>query len=89
MGGQCWYVLGCDSKGRPIGQETDVAEECGVLIAEADKLHVARNAAKQPALELPFSIWMALAKATPFDSGEMAVDGGLGHGEFSRQTCGS
>ena len=89
MGGQCWYVLGCDSKGRPIGQETDVAEECGVLIAEADKLHVARNAAKQPALQLPFSIWMALAKATPFDSGEMAVDGGLGHGEFLRETCGS
>ena len=56
VGGQCWYVLGCDSKGRPIGQETDVPEECGVLIAEADKLHVARNAAKRPAVELPFAI---------------------------------
>ncbi len=77
VGGQCWYVLGCDGKGRPIGQETDVPEECGVLIAEAEKLHVARNAAKRPAMELPFAIWMALAKATPFNSGDMAVDGGL------------
>ena len=76
VGGQCWYVLGCDSKGRPIGQEADVPEECGVLIAEADKLHVARNAAKRPATELPFAIWMALAKATPLNSGEMATDGG-------------
>ena len=76
VGGQCWYVLGCDSKGRPIGHEADVPEECGVLIAEADKLHVARNAAKRPATELPFAIWMALAKATPLDSGAMATNGG-------------
>ena len=78
VGGQCWYVLGCDSKGRPIGQETDVPDECGVLIAEADKLHVARNATKRPAMELPFAIWMTLAKATPFVSGEMAADCDLG-----------
>ena len=45
------------------------------MIAEVDKLHVARNAAKRPAMELPFAIWMALAKATPFKSGEMAADG--------------
>ena len=80
VGGQCWYVLGCDSKGRPIGQETDVPGECGVLIAEADKLHVARNAAKRPAMELPFAIWMALAKATPHNSLEMATTGDLKSG---------
>jgi hypothetical protein len=80
VGGQCWYVLGCDSKGRPIGQEADVPGECGVLIAEADKLHVARNAAKRPAMELPFPIWMALAKATPHNSLEMATTGDLKSG---------
>ena len=65
VGGQCWYVLGCDAKGRPIGQADDVPPECGVLIAEPDRLHVARNAARHPTREMPFAIWMALAKATP------------------------
>lgn len=65
VGGQCWYVLGCNSKGQPIGQAGDVPPECGVLIAEPDRLHVARNAAKKSARELPFAIWMALAKSTP------------------------
>ena len=70
VGGQCWYVLVCDSKGRPIRQEEDVPLECGVMIAEPDRLHIARNAAKRSARELPFAIWMVLAKATPaqFDS---------------------
>lgn len=77
VGGQCWYVLGCDSKGRPIGQASDVPEECGVLIAEADQLHVARNAVKRPATEVPFAIWMALAKATPFNSREIRAEDGL------------
>ena len=86
VGGQCWYVLGCDSKGRPIGQEADVPEECGVLIAEADKLQVARNAAKRPAMELPFAIWMALAKATPYNSGEMPTTGDLKNGELLRSS---
>ena len=44
---QCWYVLRCDSKGRPFGQADDMPPECGVLIAEPDRLHVARNAAKK------------------------------------------
>jgi hypothetical protein len=70
VGGQCWYVLGCDSKGRPIGQAEDVPPECGVLIAEPDRLHVARNAAKRTARDLPFAIWMALAKAVPMNSSE-------------------
>ena len=65
VGGQCWYVLGCDSKGRPIGQANDVPPECGVLIAEPDRLHVLRNTAKRTFRDLPFAIWMALAKAVP------------------------
>ena len=76
VGVQCWYVLGYDSKGRPIGQEDDVPPECGVMIAEPDRLHVVRNAAKRSAREMPFAIWMALAKATPvnFRDGEMPSD---------------
>jgi hypothetical protein len=70
VGGQCWYVLGCDSKGRPIGQAEDVPPECGVLIAEPDGLQVARNAAKRVSRDLPFAIWMALAKATPLNSSD-------------------
>ena len=77
VGGQCWYVLGCDSKGRPIGQEDDVPPECGVMIAEQDRLHVARNAAKRSSREMPFAIWMALAKATPVNSGDVEFDAGL------------
>lgn len=68
VGGQCWYVLGCDSKGKPIGREDDVPPECGVMIAEPDRLHVTRNATKKSAREMPFAIWMALAKATPVNS---------------------
>ena len=70
VGSQCWYVLGCDGKGRPIGQADDVPPECGVLIAEPDRLHVARNAAKRTARDLPFAIWMALAKAVPLHSSD-------------------
>ena len=77
VGGQCWYVLGCDSKGRPIGQEEDVPPECGVMIAEPDRLHVARNAAKRSSREMPFAIWMALAKAAPVNFGAVEFDAGL------------
>ena len=78
VGGQCWYVLGCDSKGRPIGQEDDVPLECGVMIAEPDRLHVARNAAKRSSRELPFPIWMALAKATPVNFGDIDSENNFG-----------
>lgn len=32
LGGQCWYVLGCDTKGKPIGSADDVPDECGVMV---------------------------------------------------------
>ena len=66
-----WDVLGCDSKGKPIGQAEDVPPECGVLIAEPDRLHVARNAAKKTSRDLPFAIWIALAKAVPLQSSQL------------------
>ncbi len=64
-GGQCWYVLGCDSKGRPIAKPEEVPVECGVLQLEGERLAVARNAPKRAIADLPFALWMVLAKATP------------------------
>lgn len=65
VGGQCWYVLGQDAKGRPIGEPDEVPAECGVLMAEGERLVLARNAPKRACADLPFSLWMTLAKATP------------------------
>ena len=85
VGGQCWYVLGCDAKGRPIGQADDVPPECGVLIAEPDLLHVARNAARRAAREMPFAIWMALAKATPLRADSLLGDADTPQSPLSEQ----
>ena len=65
VGGQCWYVLGCDGRGRPIAQANEIPEECGVILVESERLQVARNAPRRAAADLPFALWMALAKATP------------------------
>lgn len=65
LGGQCWYVLGADAKGRPIGDASEIAAECGVMIMEEGRLVVARAAPQQPRKPLPFALWLALAKATP------------------------
>lgn len=63
--GECWYVLGCDARGRPVGGPEDVPETCGVLLVEGTRLVVARAAPKPRRSALPFGVWMALAKATP------------------------
>ncbi len=65
VGGQCWYVLGCDRSGHPIAKPNEIPVECGVMVCENDKLEVLRMAPKKEATGLPFSVWMALAKATP------------------------
>ncbi len=63
--GECWYVLGTDARGRPIGEPEEIPAECGVLLLRGERLELAR-AAHRPAREaLPFDVWMALAKATP------------------------
>ena len=75
-GGQCWYVLGCDAKGRPIAQPDEVPTECGVLQVEGERLVVARNAPKRAIVDLPFALWMVLAKATPLSpSADLLGDG--------------
>ena len=47
-----------------------------VLIAEPDWLHVARNAAKKTFRDLPFAIWMALARAALLHSGDPMIQQG-------------
>jgi hypothetical protein len=63
--GECWYVLGCDAKGRCIADPSEVPAECGVLVVEQARLVVARAAPRRSRNGLPFGVWMALAKATP------------------------
>jgi hypothetical protein len=65
LGGECWYVLGCDAKGRCIGSADEIPAECGVMVLQADRLVVARAAPRSARLQLPFAVWIALAKATP------------------------
>lgn len=65
MGGQCWYVLGIDAKGRCIAQPEEVPPECGVMVMAGGRLEVARTAPARERKDLPFHVWMSLAKATP------------------------
>ena len=65
LGGECWYVLGCDAKGRSIGAPDEIPAECGVMVMENKRLVVARVAPRRARQPLPFGVWVALAKATP------------------------
>ncbi|WP_225783044.1 hypothetical protein [Xenophilus sp. Marseille-Q4582] len=65
LGGECWYVLGQDAKGRAIAAPEEVPEGCGVLMQEGPRLVVARAAVYRPVQRLPFAVWMALARAQP------------------------
>lgn len=66
VGGQCWYVLGRDARGRPIAQPDEVPGTCGVLQLQPDgHLEVLRHAPQRAMPDLPFALWMALARATP------------------------
>jgi hypothetical protein len=65
MAGACWYVLGQDARGRPIGAPEEVPPECGVMLVDGGALRVAREAPRRAVAQLPFHVWMALAKAGP------------------------
>jgi len=66
VGGQCWYVLGSDRRGRPIALADEVPLSCGVMLATPDgRLKVLRHAPQRAMADLPFALWMALARATP------------------------
>ena len=40
------------------------------MVCTGDKLEVLRNAQKRTSSQLPFAVWMALAKATPIPNAE-------------------
>lgn len=63
--GECWYVLGCDARGRWIAQPEEIPATCGVMVWAQGRLTVARPAPRTSRRALPFGVWMALAKATP------------------------
>ncbi len=63
--GECWYVLGCDARGRCIAAPDEIPASCGVLVVEGERLVVARAAPRARRSALPFGVWMALARATP------------------------
>ncbi|MBC7611248.1 MAG: hypothetical protein H7228_17035 [Polaromonas sp.] len=65
LGGECWYVLGTDPKGKPIASPDEVPAECGVMLMENQRLVVARAAPRRERKDLPFGVWLALARATP------------------------
>ena len=65
MASACWYVLGNDAKGRPIGGPEDVPPECGVMQVQGGQLVVAREAPRRAIERLPLQVWMTLAQAGP------------------------
>ena len=76
MASAVWYVLGEDTKGRPIDRPKEVRPECGVLQVERGSLVVAYNAPRRSVERLPFHVWMALAQSVPHirpESGEQAL----------------
>lgn len=75
LGGECWYVIR-----EGIAAPEEIPPECGVLVAEAERLAVARAAPKRSAT-VGFSLWMALARATPIDGWRLDdAQGALGGG---------
>jgi hypothetical protein len=75
LGGQCWYVLGCNAKGDPIAKTDEIPDECGVMALIESRLEVMRVAPKRAMHELPFMVWMALAKSTPGDFRSVSTEG--------------
>jgi hypothetical protein len=71
VGGQCWYVLGCDRSGHPIAQPNEIPIECGVMVFQNNQFEVTRMAPKRTVSQLPFLVWMELAKATPQRSSDL------------------
>ena len=58
---ECWYVIA-----RGIAEPDEIPLECGVLVATEEGLDVARPAPKR-AMQVPFGLWMSLARATPLE----------------------
>ena len=78
LGGECWYVLGTDARGRCIGAPDEIPAPCGVLVVTGERLVVARAAVHRALPRMPFSVWLALAKAQPVSGFEEDGQGELG-----------
>lgn len=65
MASQVYYVLGLNSKGKPIAEPDEVPPECGVVLAVGSGIELVRVAPRQVFTGLRFDVWMALAKAAP------------------------
>ena len=61
LSSECWYVIRAG-----IATADEIPPECGVLIATQSALDVARPAPKR-AMQMPFGLWMALARSTPLE----------------------
>jgi hypothetical protein len=78
IGGECWYVIR-----EGIASADEIPAECGVLVADAERLVVARTAPKRP-MKMGFAMWMALARATPVDGWRLdEAQAALGDGDGS------
>ena len=74
LSSECWYVIR-----EGIAQPQEIPAVYGVMLAQPDgTLAVARPAPRR-AFELPFGVWMALARATPERLDDDAQQA-LGHG---------
>jgi hypothetical protein len=75
LSSQCWYVIRAG-----IAQPHEIPNECGVLIAvntaAGTALEVARPAPRR-SMQMPFGLWMSLARATPLDG--WAIEDSQGH----------
>lgn len=61
LSSECWYVVR-----EGIGSADEIPPECGLMSASDRGLEVIRPAPRR-AQRLPFSVWMALARATPVE----------------------
>lgn len=64
MAGECWFVLGCNSRGEAIAEADEIGPEYGALLWRNNAFEVLRPAPRLEA-KLPFATWLALARATP------------------------
>lgn len=70
LGSECWYVIR-----EGIAETAEIPPECGVLVATTTAFEVARPAPKRP-MQMPFQLWMALARATPLAGWRIEDDQG-------------
>jgi hypothetical protein len=70
LAAECWYVIR-----EGIAHPDEIPAACGVLVASGHELAVARPAPKR-AMQLPFPVWMALARATPLPGWRFEDDQG-------------